>query len=79
MFIIISYIWPISSQNIEAIHMGKNLYDSDLSCPGDKHPPTRAVAQSKKSAVVLSVLEGSTGKCGGLEAISRGSAFTMLS
>lgn len=79
MLTIISYIWPISSQNTEAIHIGKDSYDSDLSCPGDKHPPVRAAVQSKKSTVVLSVLEGNTGKHRGLEAISRGSAFTILS
>lgn len=77
--IIISYIWPISSQNTEAIHMGKDFYDSALSCPGDKHPLMRAAAQSKKNTVVLSALEGNTGKCGGLEAISRSSAFTIPS
>ena len=59
--------------------MGKDLYDSDLSCPGDKRPLMRAAVQSKKNTVVLSALEGNTGKCGGLEAISRGSAFTVSS
>lgn len=54
MLIIISYIWPISSQNTEAIHMGKDLYDSDLSCPGDKHGLMRAAVQSKKNSHTVS-------------------------
>lgn len=47
----ISYIWPISSQNTEAIHMGKDSYDSALSCPEDKCPLMRAAVQSRRKTV----------------------------
>lgn len=77
-FIIISYIWPISPQNTEAIHKGKDLYDSDPSCPGDKRPLMSTAIQSRKNTVVLSALEGNTGKCRELKAISRGPAFTIF-
>lgn len=79
MLIIISYIWPISSQNTEAIHLGEHLYSSDLSCLGDKHPLMKATIQSSKNTEVLSALEENMGKHGGLKAINRGSAFIMLS
>lgn len=78
MLVIISYIWPISSQNTEAIDMGKHLYDSALSCPEDKCLLVRAAVQSRRNTVGLSTLGGNPGKCKGLEATSRGSAFTTL-
>lgn len=60
MLIIISYIWPISSQNTEAIHLGVHLY----SCSGDKHPLMKATIQSTKNTEVLSALEENMGNQG---------------
>lgn len=77
MLIIISYIWPISSQNTEAIHLGVHLYSSDLSCSGDKHPLMKATIQSTKHRSTVST--GRKHGEPGLKAINRGSAFTMLS
>lgn len=54
MLIIISYIWPISSQNTEAIDMEKDLYDSALSCPEDKCPLMRAAVQSRRNSRTVS-------------------------
>ena len=51
--------------------MGEDLYGSNLSCPGDKHPLMKATVQSTKNTVGLSALEENMGKCGGLKAIMK--------